>query len=55
MYNYYNMHDIVIMHGCIIDFMLDYLIIQQGGLFKKWSMHENMKLNECKQTFKLSF
>ena len=35
MHNYYNMHDTVIMHGCIIVFMLDYLIIQQGGLFKK--------------------
>ena len=38
MHNYYNMHDTVIMHGCIIVFMLDYLIIQQGGLFKKGSI-----------------
>ena len=30
------MHIVIIMHAYIIVFMLDYLIIQQGGLFKEW-------------------
>jgi len=43
MHNYYNMHDTVIMHGCIIVFMLDYLIIQQSGLIKKRPIGNNHK------------
>ena len=33
MHNYQNMHDTVIIHGCIIAFMLDYIIIQHDSLF----------------------
>ena len=38
------------MHGCIIVFMLDYLIIQQGGLFKKWSIDMDQVIDSVKPT-----
>ena len=37
-HNYCIMHILKIMHGCIIVFKLDYIIIQHGCLFKKRSI-----------------
>ena len=38
MHNSCTMHIVIIMHGFIIVFLLDYIIIQQGGLFEKRSI-----------------
>ena len=39
MHNYCIMHILIIMRGFIIVFMLNYIIIQHGSLFKKRSIH----------------
>ena len=38
------MYIVIIMYGYFIVFMLDYLIIQQGGLFKKRPMESTIEL-----------
>jgi len=43
-YNYCMMHILIILHGCIIVFLLEFIIIQEGVLFKKWSIQRQLTI-----------